>query len=281
MAATTLCAVRDSSPNVLAVGIHAPVEGATVETAADLLGALARLADGGVDVVVLALGLDDVSGIEAIRSVRERAPSVPVIAVAGHDDDPERAIDAGASDVLPRDASPELFARAVRYATDLQRLEAELHRRQVVDELTGLYNARGFEQLASHHLALADRSKRPVVLVFVRLDALAELDPVEDADERSRLVSETATVLDEAVRASDVIARVGTGAFCVLLTGDSEGAEALVLSRLVESVAASNARSRRQAQLSLSVGAAAYDPEHPVALEELIAEADRKMGSEG
>ena len=271
--------MRSEPTNVLAVGVEAPLDDVSVETADDLLGALARLADGGIDVVLLSLGLDDTPGIEAVRSIRERAPSVPVIAIAsGTDDDPGRAIDAGASDVLPQDAGPELLARAVRYATDLQRMEAELHRRQVIDELTGLYNARGLEQLASHHLALADRTKEPVVLVFVKLDALGELDLVTDASERSKLVTDTATVLRTAVRTSDVIARVGLGSFCVLLTGDASGAESLVLSRLVEAVASSNARGARTAQLSLSVGAAAYDPEDPIALEQLIAEADRRMG---
>jgi diguanylate cyclase (GGDEF)-like protein len=272
-------------PHVLAVGLEPTDAGdATVEVADDLLGALARLADGGVDVVLLSLGIGDVADgtgeAEAIRSIRERAPTVPVIAIAGPDSHPERAIDAGASDVLPADAPPALLERAIRYATDLQRMEAELHRRQVVDDLTGLYNARGFEQLATHHLALADRSKAPVVLVFVRLDALDELDQGDD-EARTRLVSETAAVLRQAVRDSDVIARVGVGSFCVLLTGEASGAEALVLSRLVEAVAASNAIGGRAAQLSLSVGAAAYDPEHPVPLADLIAEADRKMDPAG
>jgi two-component system, cell cycle response regulator len=249
----------------------------TDETAEDLLGAIARLADGGVDVVVLSLSLPE--GIEALRTIRERAPDVPVIAV-GAEGDAGRALDKVASDVLPADAQPALLGRAIRYASSIRRMEAELHRRQVVDDLTGLYNARGFEQLATHHLALADRTKQRVNLVFVRLDALDELDAIDDAAERERLVEETAAVLREAVRASDVIARVGAGSFCVLLTGDSGGAEALVLSRLVEAVAASNARSGRRAQLSLSVGAAAYDPENPVPLTDLIAEADRKMRSE-
>lgn len=247
----------------------------TDEVADDLIGAIARVADGGIDVVVLSLALPE--GLDALRSVRERAPDVPVIAIAT-DGDAERAIDAGASDVLPADTSPQLLERAIRYASSIKRMEAELHRRQVVDDLTGLYNARGFEQLASHHLAIADRSKQPVVLVFVRLDALEDVDATDDA-ERERLVAETAEVLRDAVRTSDVIARVGAGSFCVLLTGDAAGAEALVLSRLVEAVAASNARSGAAAQLSLSVGAASYDPDHPVPLEDLIAEADRALGS--
>lgn len=267
----------DPAPHVLAVGLDpGELEGATVETADDLLGALARVADGGVDVVLLALDLPDGQGADAVSSIRERAPDVPVIAVASGEGG-ERAIDAGASDVVPSEAGPELLSRAIRYATSLQRIQAELHRHQVIDELTGVYNARGFEQLASHHLAMADRSRRPVPLIFVRIDALDDLDAPGATQERGRLISDAAEVVRRAVRGSDVIARVGAGVFCVLLTGDAAGADAAVLSRVVEGVATSNARSDRPGQLSVSVGTATYDPEHPVAVDALIAEADRRM----
>jgi diguanylate cyclase (GGDEF)-like protein len=278
-----LHAVRGSEPplNVLAVGFD-PGEpsGVNVETADDLLGALARLADGGIDVVLLSLDLPDGGGADAVRSIRDRAPDVPVIAIVT-DRGGERAIDEGASDVLAADAGPELLSRAIRYTTALGRMEAELQRRLVVDELTGLYNARGLEHIASHHLAMADRSKRPVTLVFVRLDAIEDLDDVADVEERRTVVADTAEVLRGAVRSSDVLARVGAGSFCVLLTGDVAGAEGVVLSRLVEAIAASNARSGRTAQLSISVGAAAYDPERPVSFDELIAQAERRMRRAG
>jgi len=268
---------EDGLANVLAVGFDpGELEGVTVEAADDLLGALARVADGGLDVVLLALDLPDGRGIDAVRSIRERAPDVPVIAVASGDD-AERAIDAGASDVVPPDAGPELLWRAIRYATSLQRMQAELYRRQLVDELTGVYNARGFERLAGHHLAMADRSKRSVPLIFVRIDALEDLGAPGETTERGRLVADAAEVVRKAVRGSDVIARVGAGVFCVLLTGDAVGADADVLSRVVEGVAKSNAKSGRPGQLSVSVGTATYDPEHPVPVDTLIAEADRRM----
>jgi diguanylate cyclase (GGDEF)-like protein len=275
---------RERAVSVLAVGFDAgDLEGASVESADDLLGGLARLADGGIDVVLLALDVPE-GATDAVRSIRERAPDVPVIGILSERDETEpdvdtgvaeRAIDAGASDVVSA-GSRELLARAVRYATSLRRMQAELERRQVVDELTGLYNARGLEHLGSHHLALASRSKRPLTLVFVRLDAIE--DAAESGDEeRRRLLTETADVLRDAVRRSDVLARVGRGSFCVLLTGDSSGAEAVVLSRLVEAIAERNARSGRTAQLSVSVGAASYDSERPVSLDELIARAHRRM----
>ncbi len=156
-------------------------------------------------------------------------------------------------------------------------MRAELRRREIVDEPTGLYNERGFEEFATHHLALADRSKEPLVLLSVRIES-PRGDPGNGL-ERARALAETADVLRAAVRDCDVVGRRDSGRFCVLLTGDATGAEALVLSRLVDAVAVSNARAGRTGDLSLSVGAATYDPARPVSLTELMAEADRGGGA--
>jgi hypothetical protein len=114
--------------------------------------------------------LPDASGADVVVSLRERAPDVPIIAVAEEAGDLSAALRAGASDVLPPDAGRRDDRRSLRYATSLQKVEAELRRHQTADELTGLFNSRGFELLAGHHLRLADRSKQPVIIVFVRLD---------------------------------------------------------------------------------------------------------------
>jgi diguanylate cyclase (GGDEF)-like protein len=259
--------------HVLAVG-HDPgeLEGVSVETAEDLLGALARLSDGGIDLVLLALDLPDGEGIEAIRSVRERAPDVPVIAVDG-DGRGEQALQAGAADVVPSDVEPELVGRVVRYAVALHRMRDELRRREIVDAETGLYNARGFEAFAAHHVALADRSRQPLVLLSIGLAGLDDEEGAE-AHDAEELV-ETAGVLRTAVRDCDVLARTGTSSFLALLTGDAVGAESLVLSRMVDAIAVRNARSGQGRRLALSIGAARYDPARPVSLEALVAEAER------
>jgi diguanylate cyclase (GGDEF)-like protein len=264
--------------HVLAVG-HDPgeLEGVSVETADDLLGALARLSDGGVDLVLLALDLPDGEGVEAIRSVRELAPDVPVIAVDGDGEgDGDRALQAGAADVVPSDVEPELVARAVRYAVALHRMRDEMRRREIVDPETGLYNARGFETFAAHHVALAERSREPLVLLSIGVEGLdEETDEERSPETPSDALVETAGVLRTAVRDCDVLARTGPAAFRALLTGDAVGAEALVLSRMVDAIAVRNARSGRRRPLDLSIGAARYDPDRPVSLEELIAEAER------
>ena len=266
-----MSAARDPELAVLAVGVDpGPLEGCTLERAEDLLGALANLADGGIDVVVTSLDLPDATGTDVIVSLRERAPDVPVIVVGDALAEPMDAFGAGASDVVPADAAADLVARAVRYAATLRNVEAGLRRFQAFDELTGLLNARGFDLLANHHFRLADRSKHPVLIVFLRVGEAGE-SPGDAA------VADAATVISSAVRVSDVAARVDSGAFCVLLPGAEPGSEPIVLERIIEAVASHNARTGHETGPSLSIGAASYDPGHPVPLEELIAAADRRM----
>ena len=138
----------------------------------------------------------------------------------------------------------------MRYAVAIRRLRREL---AATDEMTGLPNLRGFVPIAEHHLRMADRSKAPVVFLFVRLEGDAPADQVRRAAE----------VLLEAVRDADLPARITDDTFTVPLTGEAAGAETLVLSRLVEAIAVHNAKQDPPHPLSLSVGSALYEPEHP------------------
>ncbi len=267
----------DLDVRVLAVG-HDPrglEDGIALELAADASSAIERLANGGVDLLLVSTaGPEGTAGIETLRAAE---PDVPIVALVPQESASAEALRRGAYDYVVLGAPIEVLRRAVRYATRLHQMEGAIRRRQTIDELTGLHNARGFEQLARHHLRLSDRSKEPVVLVFFRLDDMK----TSTEEEGRRLLVDTAQVLAEAARDSDVLARVGDDAFCVLLTGGAEGAEALVLSRFVEAVAVRNARSDHLEPLAISVGAARYDPEHPSTLDELIAEADRRMREHG
>lgn len=259
-----------SELRVLAVGFDpGELPGCRVEIADDLLGALATVADGDVDVAVVSLDLPE--GVEAVRALRERAPAVPLLALGAEEPDPGRVREAGARDALPADAGPDLVRRAIAYAAELARLETELDRARIVDERTGLPNARGLEHLAEHHRRLADRSGTPLHLVLIRLDPPD--DRALEPEGREAFVAETAEVLRGVVRGSDVLARVDEAAFCVLLAGGVSGSEPLVLSRLVEAVAASNAG--RREELWLSVGTATYDPARPVGIDQLMEEAGR------
>jgi diguanylate cyclase (GGDEF)-like protein len=181
---------------------------------------------------------------------------------------------AGAEDHLVRGSIPAgLLPRAVRYAVGMRRLRAELGTQ---DDVTGLPNLRGFQPIAEHHLRMADRAGTPVVFVFVRIED-GEAEPGADA---LAIAREAASIVLEAVRGSDVPARIAADTFCILLTGDAVGAETLVLSRLVEAIAVHNARRHRPRPLELSVGSALYEPgstDGPSTLAQILEQADRRL----
>ena len=217
----------------------------------------------GADVVVVAL--DEAPPLETIRRIRTLEPAAALVVVT----EPARAADgtvalhAGAEDHLVRDdLLPSLLPRAVRYALATNRMRREL---ATVDELTALPTVRGFAPIAEHHLRMADRAGRPVVLVFVRVRERDDGGGVAD-----ELVRDAAAVVLDSVRDSDVPARIAPDTFCILLTGDAEGAETAVLSRLVEAMAVHDARRDPLRALALSVGTARYEPGSGVHLAELL-----------
>jgi diguanylate cyclase (GGDEF)-like protein len=255
--------------------------GFAVEHALSLETALERLDTGEVDVVLLSL--DGQDPIERFETTRDHASDTAVVVLTESNDVAAGAscIRAGAEDHLVRGQIPTgLAPRALRYAVDQHRLRRELRALEIADELTGMPNLRGFLPIAEHHLRMADRSGHPVVFVFVQLDDFDEIVANEGHEAASRLIYDAAGVVMEAVRDSDVPAKIADDTFCVLLTGEAAGAEALVLSRLVEALAVHNTRSDRPKALSLSVGSALYDLSRPVTIEEMLDDARRRMAEQ-
>jgi diguanylate cyclase (GGDEF)-like protein len=247
-----------------------------IEEVPDASAATERLGEGAIDVAIVRLQPPD--GLAAVRGIHAVALDVPIVALlaTGGADASEAVLNAGAVDSMTEEPlDGEILRRTIRYAIERSRLQVRAKRESVVDPATGLYNARGFEQLTAHHLLLSERSKGPVVVVFVRIG----LPTGGKAEEAAALVRDTAGVLREAVRHADVVGRLGADTFGVLLSGDASGNEGLVLTRIVEAVATRNAREGSD-RLSLAIGSATSDREHRLSASELIRAADARMRTE-
>ena len=82
--------VEDESSNARLVEkflARAPGGTFTSELADRLSTGLERLAQGGINVVLLDLGFPDSSGIDTLKAVRENAPDVPIVVLTALDDD--------------------------------------------------------------------------------------------------------------------------------------------------------------------------------------------------
>jgi signal transduction histidine kinase len=90
-----------------------------------------HLARGGVDVVLLDMGLPDGQGIENLRRARAAAPDVVMMVLTGLDDEglAAEAIKEGAQDYLIKgQIENRALPRALRHAMDRQRMQAESDR---------------------------------------------------------------------------------------------------------------------------------------------------------
>lgn len=93
--------------------------------------------------------------------------------------------------------------------TDRKRTEEEISFISVTDQLTGLYNRRGFITLAEQQLRFSDRGKRDMLLFFADLDGMKWINDTLGHEEGDRALRDVAVILKDSFRASDIIARMG------------------------------------------------------------------------
>ena len=143
------------------------------------------------------------------------------------------------------------------------------------DELTGLYNRRGFLTLGPQYLKMADRNKQTALLLFADLDGLKAINDTQGHRAGDQALRDIATILQRTFRASDVLARLGGDEFAVLVMESWMKSAGKIKARLQRSLRGYNATA--SLPLSLSLGIARYDQEHQCSLEELLDQADAAM----
>lgn len=251
-----------------------------VEQSTTLDGALERLTRGGVDVILLDLFLPDSEGLTTFERTSAFAPDVPIIIVTDVVDDQlaVSTVQGGAQDYLVRsEIRPAVLGRAMLYAIERHRLLSALRSLSLIDDLTGLYNRRGFTELGEQYMKLAWRSGRAITLVYLDVDRFKSINDTLGHLVGDRALRRVADILKATFRRSDIIARLGGDEFAVLaLETTGEPAEWLA-QRLREGVSMHNASSREPFRLAASVGVARSMGEQRVDLDDLLAQADAAM----
>ncbi len=165
----------------------------------------------------------------------------------------------------------------VRDITDRHKLEESLKSMSLTDELTGLYNRRGFFTLIEQQLKVIKRQKIRAFLLYADLDNFKKINDSFGHHEGDLALIAAADILRSTFRESDIIARFGGDEFVVFPIGDDEAYINMIVERLQKNINAFNALEERGYKLSMSIGIAPYDPEHVHSIDMLIGEADKIM----
>ena len=157
--------VDDHGPTRMKMTLAARNLGHDVEEAADGAAALARLAQGGIDMVLLDIVMPDMDGFEVLRAIKAD-PSlrdIPTIVISALEemDDAVRAIELGAEDFLTKPFNVVLLRARLNAGLERKRLrDQELEYLRQVDRLAAAsrtVGARGFDPA---RLGLDDISRR-------------------------------------------------------------------------------------------------------------------------
>lgn len=157
-----------------------------------------------------------------------------------------------------------------------QKVEDEVRRLSLTDELTGLHNRRSFFLLADQLMRAARRNDQSCLLFFIDLDGLKKVNDVHGHEAGDLAIIAAAQVLKAAFRESDIVARIGGDEFVVLAVDARKSTQALS-ARVQTLVDEFNGSDRCRYPIGLSIGAVGCSPKELKPLGELLAGADASM----
>ena len=241
-------------------------------TVSDPSQAMELVANEKPDVLLLDLMMPAVSGFDILKMIRADAKfqHLPVIVLTSSTDSETKlkALELGATDFLakPVDAS-ELILRL----RNTLAAKAYLDRLASFDRLTGLYNRQMFGEHMEWTLRLAQRQGRSGALLHINVDHFRKVNEALGPALGDEFLQAIAKRLDQGVRDSDTLARMGSDAavprlsrlggdeFAVLLVEvDKSESVVTVVGRFLKTMAAAFNIAGHEVFVTCSIGIAVF-----------------------
>jgi diguanylate cyclase (GGDEF)-like protein len=164
-----------------------------------------------------------------------------------------------------------MFSADIRYGLQHAKLLSE------TDELTGLFNTRGFAIAANRLFGQAQRYGRAASVLMIDSDNLKHVNDGHGHEAGNRLLRQVANAIQAELRATDVPARYGGDEFIVLLPETPPKGAMDVAERIRAAIGARPiAINGHQVKSTVSIGLASF-PEDGRTLDALAARADRAL----
>jgi diguanylate cyclase (GGDEF)-like protein len=142
------------------------------------------------------------------------------------------------------------------------------------DSLTGVFNWRAFDRLATRSFIAVDRLQHPFTIAYVDLDNFKSLNDTLGHAGGDDVLETVAHALESHTRESDVVARLGGDEFALLLPQTDSSAAAALMNDLLPRVL--QALSKFPMRVTFSAGAATFLVP-PRSTDDMVDKADRLM----
>ena len=132
----------------------------------------------------------------------------------------------------------ERIAIQAAIAIENARLYAEVQRLAIIDELTGIYNYRGLQELGAREVERAHRFNRPLSVLFFDIDDFRNFNNTYNHSTGNIILRAISERCRSILRTVDVLARYGGDEFVALLPETDIASAEAVARRMVEEISA-------------------------------------------
>lgn len=244
--------------------------------------AIELLESNNVDLILLDLMLPDLNGNRNIESIFGKYSELPTIVLSSLADE-EMALDAvrkGAQDYIIKDEINSYpLKHVIKCSIERNLLRKKLARLSITDDLTKLYNRRGFLCMTQQQLELARRLKKNLGIFFIDIDGMKEINDYFGHHQGDQALIDVSQILKDACRVTDVIGRIGGDEFGISLI---QGMSCIknIETRIRKNIELHNKSSLRKYKLSISIGNYCINPQSCADIQHSLAEADNIMYKE-
>ncbi|MEH2048631.1 GGDEF domain-containing response regulator [Nostoc sp.] len=299
---TNILVVDDTPDNLRLLAKMLELQGYTIRKSLNGRMALQAAERHPPDLILLDINMPEMNGYEVCQQLKASKITnhIPIIFISALDqiNDKLQAFELGGQDyitkpfqelevlmrvknqLLIKQQHQQLLEQNQSLEGEIQerlKAEAEVRQLSLTDELTGLYNRRGFFWLANHQFKIARRTEIFCCLLFVDLDGLKQINDSLGHEIGDRAIVDTAQLLKQSFRESDIVGRIGGDEFVIFVSVCSPGNTDEFRPRLQENIDRFNQEHNYSYQLSISVGATQCALNENASLEQLLEEADKLM----
>jgi diguanylate cyclase (GGDEF)-like protein len=232
------------------------------------------------DVILLDINLPGIDGNTALRKIKKESPDQSVVMLTAYAtvENAIQALKEGASDFVKKPFEMDHLVHIVNrciekswIVREKERLEEEVRRLSITDDLTGLYNYRYFYKKLEEETIRAKRQKIPLSLMMFDLDNFKNYNDTRGHIEGDRVLEKIGKIVVQCIRQKvDSGYRYGGDEFAVILIGVKADRASEIAERLRGLV-----ESAKLGDITVSIGVAEYDTD--IDIESFVKSADDAM----
>lgn len=171
----------------------------------------------------------------------------------------------------------DAYLLSIRDITEKVRLLEKLRVQSITDELTSLYNRRGFMKFFEKNIEYSKRYNKGLTLFFIDIDGMKWINDTLSHNDGDIALIETSNILKSTFSYNDIICRIGGDEFAIIsMDSDPETAQKKNQKLMTNQDNLNNSK-KYEFRLSISVGESYFDPKNPMNIDELMSRADEMM----